>query len=135
MQKFLRLEFFPVNSDLALLVLRVVMGGSMLWLHGWGKMLNFVNGQTSFPDILGIGQTPSLLLAIFAEVICSALIIAGAFARLAACVLGATMGVAFFVVNSARLTGPTNGELPFIYLTGCIVLLLAGAGKFSVDQK
>ena len=135
MQKFLRLEFFPVNSDLALLVLRVVMGGSMLWLHGWGKMLNFVNGQTSFPDILGIGQTPSLLLAIFAEVICSALIMAGAFTRLAACVLGATMGVAFFVVNSARLTGPTNGELPFIYLTGCVVLLLAGAGKFSVDKK
>ena len=135
MQKFLRLEFLPVNSDLGLLVLRVVLGGSMIWLHGWGKLLNFVNGRTSFPDILGLGSTPNLLLAIFAEVICAVLLVVGAFTRMAACFIGATMAVAFFVVNSARLTGPTNGELSFLYLTGCIVLLVAGAGKYSIDKK
>jgi len=135
MQKFLRFEFIPINTDLGLLVLRVVLGASMLWLHGWGKMLNVVQGRMSFPDILGLGSVPSLLLAVFAEVICAALLVVGAFTRMAAVVLGITMGVAFFIVNSARLTGPTNGELAFLYLTGCVVLFFAGAGKYSVDKK
>jgi len=131
MQKFLRLEFVPASSDLGLLLLRVSVGASMLWLHGWGKLLNFVNGRTAFPDIAGMGQTPSLLLAIFAEVVCAALIVAGAYTRWAA----VTMGVAFFLVNHARLTGPTNGELAFLYLAGALVLLIAGAGKYSIDRK
>jgi putative oxidoreductase len=135
MQKLFRLEFIPANSDLGLLVLRIVLGGLMLGLHGWGKMLNVVHGRMSFPDILGIGSVPSLLLSVFAEVICAALLMAGAFTRMAALVLGINMGVAFFIVNSARLTGPTNGELAFLYLTGCVVLLFAGAGKYSVDKK
>lgn len=135
MLKFFRLEFIPVNSDLGLLILRVVLGGSMLWLHGWGKLLNLVQGRMSFPDILGIGSVPSLLLAIFAEVVCATLLVVGAFTRMAALMLGITMGVAFFIVNSARLTGPTNGELAFIYLTGFAVLLFAGGGKYSIDKK
>lgn len=135
MQKFLRLEFIPANSDLGLLVLRVVLGGSMLWLHGWSKLLNLIHGRMSVPDIIGIGAVPSLMLAVLAEVICAALLVAGAFTRMAALVLGINMGVAFFIVNSARLVGPTNGELAFLYLTGCVVLLFAGAGKYSVDKK
>ena len=135
MQKFLRLEFLPVNTDLGLLVLRLVLGGSMFWLHGWGKLLNFINGRSSFSDVLGIGETPTLLLAIFAEAICSILIVLGAFTRLAACFVGATMGVAFILVHNARLTGPGNGELAFLYLLGAVVLLLAGAGKYSIDKK
>ena len=135
MQKFFRLEFIPTNSDLGLLVLRLVLGASMVWLHGWSKMLNVVQGRMSFPDLIHIGSVPSLLLSVFAEVVCAALLVAGAFTRMAALVLGINMGVAFFIVNSARLTGPTNGELAFLYLTGCVVLLFAGAGKYSVDKK
>ncbi|MEO6996260.1 MAG: DoxX family protein [Lacunisphaera sp.] len=135
MQKFLRLEFIPANSDLGLLVLRVVFGGSLLFLHGWGKLLNLVNDRTSFPDVIGIGHVPTLLLAIFAEVVCSTLVVVGAFTRMAAVVIGVNMSVAFFIVNSARLKGPTNGELPFLYLTAAVVLLVAGAGKYSIDKK
>lgn len=135
MQKFLRFEFIPTNSDLGLLVLRVLFGGSMLWLHGWGKLQNLVEGRTSFPDLLGIGSALTLLLAIFAEVICSALIIVGAYTRFAALFHVAIMATAFFVVNGGRLTGPTNGELSLLYLAGALALLIAGAGKYSIDKK
>ena len=135
MQKFLRLEFIPAAPDLGLLFLRVWLGGSMLWLHGSGKLVNFYNGAWRFADPLGIGQTPSLLLTIFAEVVCAALLVLGLFTRLAAFFLVVTMAVAFFIANSAKLSGPDNGELAFIDLAGFVVLLLAGAGRYSVDKK
>jgi len=135
MQKLLRLEFIPLNSDLGLLLLRLAFGGSMLALHGWGKLAKLIGGNASFPDLLGIGSVPTLLLVIFAEVICSALLVVGAYTRFAALFHVATMGMAFFVVNSARLIGPTNGELPFLYLAAAVVLLIAGAGKYSVDKR
>lgn len=135
MQKILRLEFIANSPDLGLLVLRLWLGGSMLWLHGWGMLLNLFSGKTSFSDPLGIGQTPSLLLAILAEVGCSLLLVLGLGTRLAALALACTMGVAFFVVHGAKFSGLDNGELAWIYLVGYVVLFVAGAGKFSLDKK
>jgi len=116
-------------------VLRVWLGLSMLVLHGWGKLLGLINGTSKFPDILGIGALPALLLAVFGEVICSILVIIGLWTRLAAFCLVVTMAVAFFIAHEAKLKGPGNGELAFVYLAGFLVLLIAGAGKFSADKK
>lgn len=135
MQKFLRLEFVPASPDLALLVLRLWLGASMALLHGWGKMINLLSGTSKFPDILGIGSTPALVLTIFAELLCSVLLIFGLWTRLAALMLVITMSVAFFMAHGAKLAGQGNGELAFVYLAGYFVLLIAGAGKFSVDKK
>lgn len=135
MQKFLRLEFLPASPDAALLVLRLWLGAAMIYLHGWKKLTGLLAGTSKFPDILGIGATPALVLAVFAEVACSVLIVLGLWTRLAALLLAITMGVAFFLAHEAKLSGQGNGELAFIYLAGYIVLLLAGAGRFSVDQK
>jgi putative oxidoreductase len=133
--KFLHLPFLPRHTDLALLVLRVWLGASMLLLHGWGKLANLINGVTKFSDPLGIGQTPSLILVIFAEVVCAGLLIAGAWTRFCALVLSATMAVAFFIAHGAKLSGPGNGELAFIYLAGFLTLLMAGGGRFGLDRK
>jgi putative oxidoreductase len=135
MQKFLRLEFVPSSADFGLLVLRVALGLSMALLHGWGKLTNLIAGTSKFPDILGIGSTPALLLAIGAELFCSLLLIVGLWTRLAALLLAITMSVAFFMAHGGKLSGPGNGELAFVYLIGYVVLLSAGAGKFSVDKK
>ncbi|HLO62509.1 MAG TPA: DoxX family protein [Azonexus sp.] len=135
MQKFLRLEFVPSSSDLALLTLRVALGLSMALLHGWGKLSNLIAGTSKFPDILGIGSTPALLLAIWAEFFCSLLLVFGLWTRLAALMLATTMSVAFFMAHGAKLSGPGNGELAFVYLIGYVTLLVAGAGKYSVDRK
>ena len=135
MDKILRLEFIAQSPDLALLVLRLWLGVSMLWLHGWGKLMNLFAGKSFFADPLGIGKMPSFLLVILAEVGCSALLVLGLGTRLAALALAFTMGVAFFLVHDAKLTGLNNGELAWIYLVGYVVLFIAGAGKFSLDKK
>jgi putative oxidoreductase len=133
MQKFLRFEFIASSPDAGLLLLRLLLGVSMLWLHGWGKLMALFSGNLSFADPLGIGQTTSFLLAIFAEVVCSVLIVLGLFTRWAAFILAFTMGVAFFIVNHAAIKG--SGELAWLYFGGYVVLFCAGAGRFSLDKK
>jgi putative oxidoreductase len=135
MQKYLRLEFIPVSPDLGLVLLRLWLGISMFWLHGSGKLMNAINGSFKFADPLGIGEVPSMLLVVFAEVVCSALLIVGLFTRLAAFFLIVTLLVAFCLVHSMKLHGPGNGELAFIYLAGYFTIFVAGAGKYSVDKK
>jgi len=133
MQKFLRLEFIASSPDAGLLLLRLWLGGSMLWLHGWDKLMNLFAGKLSFLDPLGIGEVPSFLLTILAEVGCSVLLVLGLWTRWAALILAFTMGVAFFVVNSASFKG--GGELAWLFFGGYLALFAAGAGKFSVDKK
>lgn len=135
MQKLLTLDFIPRSVDLALLVLRLWLGLSMVLIHGWGKLANLIAGTSKFPDLLGIGATPALLLAIFAEFFCSLFLIIGLWTRLAAVMLAITMSVAFFVAHGAKLSGQGSGELAFVYLAGYVVVLLAGAGKYSIDGK
>jgi putative oxidoreductase len=132
--KFLHFNFIPRSTDLALLGLRVWLGASMLLLHGWGKLMKIVRGDIEFADPLGIGALPTLILAVFAEVICAALLVAGAWTRFCALVLGVTMGVAFFISHQAKLSGPGNGELAFIFLAGFVALFLAGGGRFGFDN-
>lgn len=133
--KFFNLNFIDRSPDLALLLLRVWLGLAMFWLHGWGKLSNLIGGTSKFPDLIGIGQIPSLILVIFAEVVCALLLVAGVYTRFCALMLAITMGVAFFVAHGAKLSGPGNGELAFIYLAGFIALVVAGGGRFGFDRK
>ena len=130
--KVLKMEFLPASTDLALLLLRVWCGLSMLVLHGWGKMVNFNQVAEKFPALVG---TPalSLGLAVFAEVGCAVLLTLGLFTRFAALNLVVTMCVAFFLVHGGALSGENSGELAFIYLAGYVALLLAGGGRFALD--
>lgn len=133
--KFLHLNFVPRSSDAALLLLRVWFGGSLLLLHGWGKLTGFSSMKGGFPDPFGIGNTASLSLAIFGEVACAALLVLGLFTRIAALGAGITMAVAFSFAHGMKLTGQNNGEMAFIYLGVFVALFVAGAGKFSVDAR
>lgn len=134
--KFLHLNFIPRSADLALLLLRVWFGGSLLLLHGWGKLTGFSEMAPKFPDVLGLGSgAVNLGLAVFGELVCAALLVLGLFTRIAALGCGITMFVAFWVAHGHRLTGQGNGEMAFIYLGAFTTLFIAGAGKFSVDAK
>ncbi len=129
----LKLDFLPASSDLALLVLRVWLGASMIGLHGWKKLANFSAIAEKFPAIIINGQV-SLTLAVLTEVVASVFLIAGLFGRLAALGSAITMAVAFFITHGGKLVGEGNGELAFLYLAGYVVLLIAGPGRFSMDR-
>lgn len=134
MNKLLRLGALAI-PELGLLILRLVLGGSMLLNHGVPKLMKFNELSASFPDPLGVGSKISLCMAIFAEVLCSALLIVGFLTRFAALSLAITMGVAFFLVHKGALSGAQSGELAFIFLTSFVALLFTGAGRWSVDGE
>lgn len=133
--KFLHLNFLPRSSDAGLLVLRLWFGGAMLFLHGWMKLSNYSDMASKFGDPIGLGKQTSLVLVIFAEFVCAGLIVLGLFTRVAALILGFTMGVAFWVGHGAALSGARSGELAFLFLGACVALVVAGGGKFSLDAK
>ena len=136
MLKILKLSFLPKSPDYGLLILRVALGFSMLMLHGRGKLLDFSGTVAKFPALFGLPANVNLGLAIFAEVVCSALLIAGLFTRFASLILAITMGTAFFIVHkSSLIAGPGSGELAMVYLVAYVTLLFTGAGKFSVDRE
>ncbi len=134
MINFLRFTFLPKSTDLALLVLRFWLGGTMLIKHGLPKLTHFDAAAAKFPALFGLSSKINLGLAVFGEAVCSVLIILGVLSRFAALSQAITMGVAFFMVHKAALEGPASGELAFLYLGGCITLLVAGAGRFAVDK-
>ncbi|MBI4819946.1 MAG: DoxX family protein [Deltaproteobacteria bacterium] len=120
-------------TDLALLFIRLCVGGIMLTQHGWGKLTRYSEKSSTFPDPLGVGPELSMALAVFAEVACSALLILGLLSRFAAFQLLFTMMVAAIIVHA---DDPFNKkELALLYGLHFFVLLLAGPGRFSVDGR
>lgn len=134
MKKLFQLSFIPVSADAALLILRLWFGGMMI-THGWAKVMNFGEYSGKFLNFLGLGTQTSLVLAIFGELVCPILLVLGLFTRFAALVAGFTMGVAFFIGHNGKLVGDGNGETAFLYMGAYFALLLAGAGRFSIDRK
>lgn len=135
MKSLLNLSFLPRSTDLALLLLRLWLGLTMLILHGWPKLLKLTSGEHKFPDPLKIGATPSLSLAVAGEVVGAILLVLGLWGRLAALMLAITMGVAWGMTHQMKLTGEGSGELAYIYLAGFLAIFFAGSGKFSLDKN
>ena len=133
--KILRLDFLPFSASCGLLALRLWVGLSIFLLHGWSKVTGFSNMSDKFLDPFGIGSSASLCLTIFAEAICSLLLVLGLFTRFAALVLMINMTVAFTMMHKGVLKGAHSGELAFVYLGAFFALFLAGGGKFSMDAK
>lgn len=128
----------PVVS-VGLLILRVSIGAMMIGLHGWDKYQTFADKKDSFPvpktALLSswMNSTTSLVCTIFAEVVCSALIILGIGTRPAAGILAFTMAIAAFVVHAPDSL--MVKEKALLYLTAYVVLLLTGAGAYSFDAR
>ena len=130
----------PIHRGLALLIIRLGVGISVLAFHGYGKL---TGGAETWARLggsmqnLGIGFAPTLwgFMAAFAEFFCSMLLILGVMFRPAAALLAFTMFVA--IVRHVTLAAGESGagwagashalELFSVY----VGLLLAGPGRYS----
>ena len=95
-KKWIYTGTFGIRIDFVLMLLRVVFGALMM-MHGYHKLLNIISGQVEFADPIGIGESLSLYLTVFAEFFCSILLILGLMTRLALIPLMITMLVALFI--------------------------------------
>ena len=114
------------NVDLGLLLLRIA-GASFMITHGWGKFLKVINGDFTFGDPIGLGPTLSLILAAFAEFICSLLILIGFKGRLASIFIMITMLVAAFIAHGDDPW--RKKEFPLLYFFVFLAIFLMGTGK------
>jgi len=123
---------YSKNINIVLLLLRISVGIFML-THGWGKLLKlFGDDPIKFSDPIGVGATASLALAVFAEFFCSILLIFGMATRFAAIPLLITMLVAALIVHADD--GFKKQEMALLYSVMYLAILIAGAGKISIDN-
>lgn len=121
----------PLIIDIVLLVTRIFVGFAML-SHGFPKLQQLLSGEEiQFYDFLGMGSKFSLILAVFAEFVCSIFIILGLFTRFAIFFLVITMAVAGLFVHSADPF--SKRETSLLYLSIYLLIFASGPGKYSID--
>lgn len=118
------------SFNLATLILRLGMGGLMV-PHGYDKLMHFTEYKKQFINFLGMGQSVSLGLCIFAEFFCAALLLIGLFSRWVTIPLIINMCVIIFVVQHVKIF--SDAEHAALFLVGYVALLIVGPGKISVD--
>lgn len=130
---------FLRNNDLGLLLLRLSVGGLMLF-HGIHKLVygvGFIGGmlaQLGLPSFIAY-------FSLAAELVAAIMIVAGLWTRLAAVIMAGNMVVAilmahlgtFFTVDP--VTGGWAVELPMLYLLGAAALAFTGGGKYAATRS
>lgn len=131
MKKLFSAKYSAGAINAAMLILRLSFGILMM-MHGYDKLTHFSEYQGKFMNFMGIGQSASLALVVFAEFFCSLFLILGLFTRLATIPLIIATCVMVFMAHKGDVFG--DGQTAALYLTGYIVLLFVGPGRVSVDS-
>ena len=136
--KNLLLNNKPLFPETSYLMLRFFTGVMMCYYHGWSKLMadssrweRLGNALTYWIGLDSLKVTFGFLAA-FSESIGSLLIAIGLFTRPATFLLGMTMTVA----SSKKISeaGIDGAELPLLFLILCLVIILKGPGKLSLDR-
>jgi putative oxidoreductase len=126
-------RLFPLNPDLALLILRVVLGIIMIY-HGWPKVTNL--GGT-IEGMAGMGVPAPAVAAIFAtvaEVVGGLLMVLGAFTDIAGLMFVIDMLGAITFVHAKNGFSVAKGgmEWPLLLAAAALAIALAGPGRHAV---
>lgn len=124
-----------LNSDLGKLLLRVSIGGLMVF-HGISKLYHghdFIKGMLTsknLPEYLWLGVP-------LGEVFAPICILLGVFTRISSLLVVFTMLMTFYLVHgmegfSLSQTGGLKVELNLFYLLTSLALFFLGSGKYSV---
>lgn len=121
------------NIDFSSLILRLAAGSFMIYGHGAGKFTKFFSEEPiEFINPFGIGAVATLGLVVFAEIICSLLVILGLMTRYALIPLMITMLYAVFVAHGDDPF--RQKEMGLLYFFIFLALMLIGPGKYSLDR-
>lgn len=124
-------SYQPLSIDLAALLLRLSFGGLFIRI-GYMKLVSYNELLKIFPDPIGIGSQLSLILIIFAELVCGIMVTVGLLTRYAVISIFIAMTVVFFIVHAKD---PFDDKsLPFLFWLLSIVIFVLGSGKFSLDR-
>ena len=137
LSRILNAKFLPTSTDVGLLLLRVGIGLIMFLKHGWEKIAVMSLTNNHFPDPIHIGMNASWTIAVISDGICSLLIVLGVATRWVSLFAFCNIFVAWTFVHHYGFFGKTPnanyGELIAQYLVTCVVLMVAGPGRYSVD--
>jgi putative oxidoreductase len=117
-------------QELGLLWLRVSAALFLLFVHGLPKLLHFNEQLQLIEDPFHLGPAVTLCLAIFAEVACPLLIIAGVLTRLACLPVLCVLLIAVGVVHPEWTL--EQGQFAWLLLILFTAILLAGPGRLSL---
>jgi putative oxidoreductase len=128
-------RLLPLNPDLALLILRVVLGIIMIY-HGWAKVTDLggtIEGMT------GMGVPAPAVAAIFAtvaEFVGGLLMLVGAFTDIAGLMFAIDMLGAITFVHAKNGFSVANGgiEWPLVLAAAALAIALAGPGRYAVGN-
>ncbi|MGX9379928.1 DoxX family protein [Pseudomonas sp. JQ36] len=120
-------------QDIGLLFLRVSGGLFLLWVHGLPKLLDFNVQLQQIEDPFHLGAHLTLCLAIFAEVLCPLLIVAGVLARLACLPILFVLLVALLVVHPQWSVA--EGQFGWLLLILFATVFIAGPGRLALNVR
>ncbi|MHC8367469.1 DoxX family protein [Pseudomonas sp. ZT5P21] len=120
-------------QDIGLLFLRVSGGLFLLWVHGLPKLLNYSAQLQVIEDPFHLGANITLMLAIFAEVVCPLLIISGVLARLACLPILSVLLIALLVVHPQWSLD--EGQFGWLLLILFTSILIAGPGRLALNVR
>ncbi|RMR01778.1 DoxX [Pseudomonas savastanoi pv. glycinea] len=119
--------------DLGLLFLRLSAAAFLLVVHGLPKLLDFNHQLTLIEDPFHLGAQLTLILAIFAEVLCPLLIAAGIFVRLACLPILFLLLVALLAVHPEWTL--EQGQFGWLLLIIFTTVLIAGPGRLALNTR
>ena len=119
--------------DVGLLFLRVSGALFLLGVHGLPKLLDFNAQLQLIEDPFHLGAHLTLILAIFAEVLCPLLIIAGVLARLACLPILFVLLVALLVVHPQWSVA--EGQFGWLLLIIFTSVFIAGPGRLALNVR
>lgn len=120
----------PTLASVIILIARGIFG-FMFLKHGIEKLQAYNVLSATFPDQLGVGSETSLLMLLFAEVVCCIAFILGFLSRILMLPMIFAMFVAVFIIHAGD---PISVREPgIIFLAIFIILYISGPGYFSID--
>ena len=128
-------RLLPINTDLALLILRVVLGIIMIY-HGWPKLTNLAG---TIDGMAGMGVPAPAVAAIFATVAefgGGLLMLLGAFTDIAGLMFTIDMLGAITFVHAKNGFSVAKGgiEWPLLLAAAALAIALAGPGRYAVGR-